>query len=295
MKYFIGVSNSNQSNLRISFKEYGSLKRAQSILVNARAIEEKYDIVILNYLTLENYLLCTTNELMIRYGHDYSEFFNIRHNLDVHIVNLLSSARLYRDQLTRNVKGCIPNNTKVNELIKSLLAKEYDSKRDYRFMEAFRNYVQHCGLPVHSTNENFRRKKYKIEDIFEYGLDFFAQITHLKNDNDFKKAVLVEIEDNTNLKASLRGYVESISIIHESVRDLIHQSVTEARILVERTHKKIRPSGKSFNNALRAFADDGKGHLSSIPLLLAWDDCRIGLEKKNRTLKNLKRRFVSTE
>lgn len=51
MKYYIGFSNSDTSSLKITLKEFESLKRAQSILVNARAIEEKYDILISNILT----------------------------------------------------------------------------------------------------------------------------------------------------------------------------------------------------------------------------------------------------
>lgn len=294
MKYFVGVSSKDPKNLKISFREYESLKQAQLILHNAGEIEEKYDFMIINYLQLENFLFNTTNEFIIRHGHDYSDFFELRHNLDVCLVNILSSIRLYRDQLIRNVKGCIPNTAGINTLIKSLLSTEYDSNRDYRFMEAFRNYVQHCGLPVKITSLDLRRKRRNMENIFVYTIDFFSQTSHLRKDNIFKKAVLAELGEEVNLKTSIRGYIESMSKIHESVRDLIRNHVTNARSLIENTHKRMKSSNRYHHISLRAFADDGKGNVISIPLLLEWDDCRVELEEKNKTIKNLKQKFIST-
>jgi len=34
-------------------------------------------------------------------------------------------------------------------------------------------------------------------------------------------------------------------------------------------------------------------HISSIPLLLNWDDVRVSLQKRNRKLTNLRKRYVT--
>jgi hypothetical protein len=293
MKYYIGLSNSDTSSIKITSKEFESLKRAQSILVNARAIEEKYDILISNYIDLEKFILSTTVEFMIRKDLDYSDFFDLRHRLNVHMVNFLTSARLYIDQLNRNVKGSIPLEKKVDEKVNRLKSKEYDTNQDYQFMEALRNYVQHCGLPVHLTNYNLSKRGSKKNDFFEYILSFYAVTVYLKKDERFKKGVLQGYGEEIDLKASIRGYVESLNKIHESIRGMIKLTVLKARTILERSHRNFKKINSRALSSLYAFKDDEKGQVFSIPLILDWDNNRICLQKRNKTLTNLKKRYVS--
>lgn len=294
MKYFVGLSSSDKFQVKITLTDFDTINQSQSILVSARALEEKYDILISNYASLENYILCTTTEFMLHKGLNYSNFFDLRHRFNIQMVNLLTSARLYIDQVNRDVKNSVPNQKDIDKKIDVLKSQEYDSNHDYQFMEALRNYVQHCGLAVHLTNYNLSKKKNKTEDSFEYILSFYAIKSFLKKDNRFKSSVLDGYNDNIDLKASVRGYIESLSKIHASVREMIKQSVNEARAVLTQYHKKYRKDGKNKISGLSAFKKGGNGEVISIPLILDWDDSRIDLIKRNTVLINLKKRYISS-
>lgn len=110
------------------------------------AIEEKYELIISNYLELEKDSLSISSSNMLRRSYNYSDFFDVRSTFNRRIVNLLTSTKLYLDQIYQHVKVC---NLDLANIIKQKTNKEYDSVFEYRFMEALRNHVQHHGLAVH--------------------------------------------------------------------------------------------------------------------------------------------------
>jgi len=89
---------------RVRFKV---LEKSQSILHNALVIEEKYEIVISNYSELEREALRILTSNMLRDSPRYPEFFDIQLNLNIRLINLLTSVRLYRDQLESSVKNSL--------------------------------------------------------------------------------------------------------------------------------------------------------------------------------------------
>ena len=139
----------NVPEIEISESEYCAFQKARNILSNALEIEEKYEIVISNYLDFEQEILIATTKYMIREHLDYSDFFKVRLGFNIKLVNLLTAIRLYVDQLNQNVTECLSGNKKNKDDVKKLFSKEYDENLYYRFMEALRNYVQHRGIPVH--------------------------------------------------------------------------------------------------------------------------------------------------
>jgi len=76
------------------------LKSLWKLLTEALAIEEKYEIVITNFLELEKESINASVSEMIRNHVEYGDFFDIRLALNIRLVNLLTSVRLYVDQLT---------------------------------------------------------------------------------------------------------------------------------------------------------------------------------------------------
>lgn len=134
--------------IEISESDFLQLKTSRDCLLGALAIEEKYELLVANFIDLEKECLNITCESMLRNNDEYSDFFDIRIRLNRRVVNLLTASRLYMDHLSQHVKTCLLNET-AN--VKSLFSSEYDGCFEYRFMEALRNYVQHRGLAVHSS------------------------------------------------------------------------------------------------------------------------------------------------
>ncbi len=293
MRYLLrNIVSGNVHEIEITEKEYSDYKKAINILSNALAIEEKYEIVVTNYLDFEKQIFDATSSYMIRDHLDYSDFFEVRLGLNIRLVNLLTAVRLYVDQLNQNVRDCVPSDPSAKDLVKSMLSKEYDGNREYRFMEALRNYVQHRGLPIHWTQQSLRRTSLETDGFLEYSMELASQRSYLEEDSRFKKEVLEELEERMDLKLTTRCYVESISYVHESVRSLIYESVTSAREMIEGAHRQYTSMHNGSLVGLSACAWDDERQVSSVALLLDWDDIRGKLQKRNRKLTNLRKRYV---
>ena len=120
-----------------------------------------------------------------------------------------------------------------------------------------------------------------------------AQRCYLEEDEKFKKAILDEISEDVDLKAASRRYVESLSTINEFARELIADSVKSARATIEAAHKRYAEVYSESLIGITASAIAEEREVSSVPLLLDWDDVRIELQRRNTQLRNLSKRYVT--
>ena len=294
MKYILSKNVlGNVPKIEISELEYLELQSAHNILTNALEIEQKYEIVISNYLDFEQNILNATAKYMIREHLDYSDFFEVRLSFNIKLVNLLTAVRLYVDQLNQNVTECLNGHKNTKDNVKKLFSKEYDENVYYRFMETLRNYVQHRGIPVHSTQQNSSWTSLDGDGMLEYSIELASNRIYLEEDKKIKKSVLAEMEDKIDLKVATRSYVESISTVNDAARSMIADSVDSSRKLIEEAHKRYAQICTDSLVGLSACKLDNKKYLSSIPLLLDWDNVRISLQNRNRKLTNLRKRYVT--
>lgn len=277
----------------ISADEYTRLERARAVLANAFSIEEKYEILVSNFLELEKQLLHLAVTNAVRDTLSYSEFFETRSVLNICLVNLLTAARLYLDQLPQDISECIPENIAAVRLVKNRCSKEYDECLEYRFMEALRNHVQHRGIPIHSISQGAHWTSFKEDGLMEYSVDILAQKRYLAEDRQFKKKILAELPDEVDLKAACRRYVEGLSAIHQFARELIAEATSAARDAIEVMHKRYAGVCSESLVGLAAFALSDGVKRSFVPLLLEWDDVRIELQKRNAQLVNLSKRYAT--
>ncbi|MDP2203987.1 MAG: hypothetical protein Q8K07_18365 [Methylicorpusculum sp.] len=187
----------------------------------------------------------------------------------------------------------IGQNDTVNK-VKAFSNEQYDRKFDYRFMEALRNHVQHYGAAIHFFRPS-QELVGKEAGHLEYQYDVLAKRVNLAEDSKFKATVLKEMPEEVSLRAAAREYVESISAIHENIRQLISAVVDVARQDIEAAHlrhKTLNPAASS--TAIAAVALDGDEVRETVPLLLDWDDVRIQLQRRNPHLANLAIRHVTT-
>lgn len=279
--------------VEISAEEYSLLGAARSVLSSALAIEEKYEILVANFLELEKQLLHVAATNTVRNTLSYSEFFETRSALNIRLVNLLTAARLYLDQLPQDVADCIPENLNAANLVKARCSKEYDEHFDYRFMEALRNHVQHRGIPIHFIRQDAHWTSFGEDGLMEFTVDIAAQRRYLEEDEKFKKAILNEVSEDVDLKAACRRYVESLSAINEFARELIAESAKSARARIEAAHGRYAEIYPESLIGLTASAISDRREVSSVPLLLNWDDVRIELQRRNTQLINLRKRYAT--
>lgn len=279
--------------LEITAEEFLLLQRARQVLTSALSIEEKYEILVANYLALENQLLKIATTNVIRNILTYSEFFETRSALNVRMINLLNAARLYLDHLPQDIADCLPSNDAAPSLVKAKCSQEYDQHCEYRFMEALRNHAQHRGIPIHVVSQNAHWTSHDELGRMEYTVDMVAQRRYLEDDKKFKKNILEEVSVDVDLTAACRCYIESISSINQFVRDLIAEPVRVARLTIEGAYKRYSELYSESLIGLTAFALDGELENLSVPLLLDWDDVRLELQNRNSQLINLRKCYVT--
>lgn len=277
----------------ISGEQYREYETAHAVLSNALAIEEKYEVLIWNYIDFEKQILDTATENMVRRNVDYSDFFGVRLGFNVRLVNLLTSARLYVEQLTQHAARCIPSEENVKEYVKSLFSKEYDNYFEYRFMEALRNYVQHKALPVHATSQGVSRVDTEEGFRLAYSSDLATLKSNLKKDGGYKKAVLEEIDDKVDLKETTRCYIERLSNVQYTVRERVNPSAQKARDLFEDARKQYGQLYKESLVGLSACKWEDDQVIASVPIIVEWDDVRQQLVKRNRSLGSLSKTYVT--
>jgi hypothetical protein len=124
-------------------------------------------------------------------------------------------------------------------------------------------------------------------------MELASQLSYLQEDSKFKPKILAELDEKIDLKIATRSYVESISNVHESARNMISESVALARELIENALRRYAAVHSESLVGLSACKwSDGK-QVSTISLLLDWDDVRVRLQKQNTKLTNLKKRYVT--
>ena len=297
--YLVLPSMGDALENEIDEETFLSLKTAMDVLSNCLAMEKKYEILLSNYLELEQQILQVTSLQMIRgTPHLPHEFYHmvdvdIRLMLDLRLVNLLTSARLYLDQLSGHLRDCLPNRCNTDSIVSSFRAAEYDSKLEYRFMEALRNHVQHRGLAVHDIVLARGWTELQGDRFIEYTLRFASLKSQLEMEGKFKQQVLDEIPERVDLKLASRSYIESLSNVHIGIRELIAESVEKSRKTIEDVFLKLKNENEIDVTWLEACQFDGSEISDRTPITLRGDDIRLQLQSRNHKLTNLQKRFAT--
>ncbi len=274
------------------------LKQSARILRESLAIEQKYGILLRNYLDFEKELLERLANALVSGLPDYFELYENLLAYDVRLVNFLSVANLYADQAPLHAGRC---EGKIGrDRAKKLFSEEYDANPSYRFMCALRNHVIHGDLPVHAARIGGAWIEQNGERHLEHTVAIRSERATLADFRAFKKTVLKEMPDTVDLATAVRSFMVSLNAAHLGVRDIIKDAVTESRGAISSAiddffkstgagrETKAQPSA-----GIRAQKIAGTKTIESVALLLQWDDVRLKLIEKNGRLSNLHRRFVT--
>jgi hypothetical protein len=289
----------SSSQLPISRGEYDELKAAQEGLLQLRFAEEKFDVVLQNYLEIEVELLSSTARDVVCSSGSYDWFHSERILLNRRMLNLLSSTRGYTDHM-----GHVDNDL-GNVMAQSINAKfseRYDASLGYRLMDALRNYTQHRGFPIHSLTYKSKRIADTGRNRFRCGINIYVSRSELAEDPKFKKKVLNELasdNDLVELKSMFRDYVADLAAVHEWFRQEMSNHTT---IWEQRYESAISRFATAFPHessaiGLAAAVINGKEISGKLNLLSDFIEYRRTLVAKNSSaaLKRLGVLYVSSE
>ncbi|HEY6644018.1 hypothetical protein [Povalibacter sp.] len=274
--------------LRITRKEFEILADARQKLTAGFPVEESFDLLIGNYLELEQAALSIAASAMVHYRTEYHEFNEARAEINRRAVNFLTTARLYVDQVPQRVKACGHDNA----FVRAAMNESYNNRFEYRFMEALRNHVQHNGSAVHSLSLGGGWAPRGKREWQEYAVAGYTLRHHLEQDPKFKKKVLNECPKEVDFMLAARVYLEELGRVHKLVRQTIDPTLKAARAAFDSAIMRYRRRSKSSAVGLTAYFKNKERIVTKVLVLVEWDNVRQRLEKRNGTLVNLSKRLV---
>lgn len=264
-------------------------------------IEQKFDILYSNFIELEEELATITVRDAYRHFATLVELFDARLTITRRVGNLLSSARLYVDQVKHHISALYPNDTAIKLEVEGYFHHEYDTLLGYRVMEALRNYSQHRGLPVHGMSyaANWLDDELPTKRL-EYNAALVLSVKELESDGSIKSSVMGELADlgeNVDLKPLIREYIEGLANVHSKIRALVGPRTQQAEALVLEWRQNFALHAKLADAPVGLVAgrqhDDGTAveffSLTDNPIVYA-----AKLRERTRALQRLSMRSVST-
>lgn len=267
--------------VEITDAEFGALTAARKVLTDALAFEQRYELLLGNYLDFE--IGATRLSLEAVAGLDYRTYLPAAKALlegNRLLMNVMTASRTYIDQVKQDFKG-VGLEQGFGTAAARLLSTEYDASFDYRFMDALRNHAQHRGMPAHG---------YSSAEGLHNALTFRCMKHELIEAGDFKKGVLAEMPSHVDLRDGTRRYVECLSSVHITLRALVRPFIEQARQDIESAIERYRAEndGKAIGlHAHRAV----NGTEEWVGLMVEWDDVRMHLAQKNDSKLRFTARF----
>jgi len=283
----------DEPELPISDAQFDAASQARVVLAAAFALEESYDLLIGNYIEVEQELLTATASNAVRDLIEYDDFFELRSTINRRVVNLLTATRLYLDQAPQRLSDCATEPSKARSEFKQRTHDHYDTTFGYRFLEALRNHVQHCGLAVHSLSLDKEWIREAESHELELSIRPFAERHYLCADRSFNENILKEMPEKVVLTRVIREYLQCFGDLHKLVRSHVAQRVKVARQTIQDHLSNYAKVSVGSTIGLTAFRIGPQGQKETVPLLLNWDDVRLKLVSRNSDLVTLGRHVVT--
>ena len=300
MKYYLTRGTIGATDLKIGKKDYEDYKESNKVLTSCLSFEKSYEIMLSNYIDLENEQLSWATLEMVRYP-SRDDFLNATLSLDRRMVNFLATARLHIEHLQKRGGDCVSDQSikDAKATIESFCNIEKDNKLEYKLMWNLRNEVLHSSLPTHWVDFSSNRTN-SFDDPnprFEYFLNFGSLKSLLVK--SIRQITPNELEslsnnDRIDLMSVTRVYMESLSTIQVKFREYIAHSVVQARSKMEEAFHRYKKVCEDSLTGLDLWkVNDSDDIVEESYLSLLYDDRRIQLQKKNRKLVNLRNSHVT--
>ena len=276
--------------LEIDEYVFSRLKYGKCVLLAAHSIEEKYDVVLENYIQLEQEVANVCVQRMVRRFGDYSESYETVRDLNVRFSNLLSAAKMYVDHLKADLSTLEGTKGFVSQQL-----SECRENKHYRLMEGVRNYAQHVRMPIKtiSVMADWNMLEEKKGTSFHH-LKVHGSKEELKRIRELRKT-LDEFDEVVDLKYSISKYVSIIGKLHGEVRTKISGMVKDSRELFQQhIEQYLAASGEEKTLGLAAIKSGNREIAESVYLNLEWDDIRLDLIRRNAGIRDFSISYVTT-
>lgn len=284
----ICFSREGTQSFSISRSDFEEARQKKNLVVELLSLEERFNILLENYAEFERELLNLTLDEALSFGGEWNRFADQLHVVNRRLVNLLTTCKLYIDQLHHSLSELVGKDHAVTTSVEARKSEAYDNRFGYRVMEALRNHVQHRGLPVHRIK--YQSKWNDDRSLRRHRTKIILEPQRLAEDPKFKKSVLREMQeksDKLNLKPLVRDYLSGIIAVHQHVRE----QLSDFRKRSDEDYKRIiatyQSDGESGSAIKLRALDEGGSTDSEFSLFEDIIDRRHQLERKNRSFGDL--------
>lgn len=225
----------------ISRREYDDLAHRADDLMAIIELEESYDVLIRNYLSLEKAHASTLVDFMVVRPRSRLDYERRRREADRQLVNLLASGEMYADHLSQILKrrqraAKAASRPFPASAIKSV-EREADEQRakflGVRALEAMRHHVLHLSLPVKGWNQNSAWVPYDGQDVIRITYTVGLRPALLGDVAKKDPSLVAKLEARADKNGRVawlplaREYVEGASYVHRTVRDALASLETD--------------------------------------------------------------------
>lgn len=288
--------------LDISEDVFHQCKSAHLHLLTVLNIEMTFDLLLENCAEFERDCLGLSHRFLLFRQH--GEPLGPKREINRRMANLLSSARLYVEQVPKDldaIYGGHKRSKPANDFIHS--CNQQRASFAYCAMDALRNYAQHCGIPVHEATYHVIRDNMDPGSPYHVGLDLFVDVDRLALDPQFDQRVLQQLKRQANrygcveLTPWVAEYMEKLCAVHESLRARIAADVASWDQTILGMRDRARAA---FGNMLSGLAvvaeepsDEGEYlEIQFADITAAPIEWRQQLEAKNQGFDNLSAGYV---
>lgn len=299
MKYsltlrLIGCPNS----VDISESRFEEIRSAKKLLLHCLFVEEKYDLALQNYAAFERILVDHALNNLVFSPVSSSEIINGINLINLPLINLLSTCRLYLDHTVHHVREMFGDDSSVEEAFVVKTNEQYDSSLGYRALSAMRNYVQHRGYPVHCISIGGSwddGRKYRHTSVAPY-----TKLATIEEDRKFKSSVLQEMKEIANekgmidLRPLVRDYLSCIGKVHQVFRAESKTGVSGADEILKTAISDYLACGDDKSVGLAAVAKNDDGNVvEHVEIFSDFIKRREGFAQKNSGSTPFENQFVS--
>lgn len=271
-----------QNAITLTQGAFEKILNARDILRDAKDFEERYEMLLGNFLDLEKFFSDYTIESQLSFSYKYENLSVIFMDANRRVMNLLTTFKSYLDQSPRDFKKC---NIPFKERFKAATKNSYDQSKAYRFISALRNHVQHHSPPVHRIKSGGR------SEAWPEPIKFICEPKYLLENIDFKRAALEGLDEEIDLREQIRDFMVEMSKIHLSLRAEMEEQVKFARKIFEQTIEDyiVQQAEPASALGLAICVKFGDKYVSKQSVMLDWDDTRERLVEKNSHILRIKK------
>ena len=286
--------------LEIAGDEFTQITQATRTLRTLLGLEEKFDIVLENYLEYEQALLGVNLQRMLLQDLDGSTAMTSIPLINRKVVNYLLTARVYLNQLQHDVKTIDCEPSRLVPLLQQIVSAQYQQSPGFRLLEALGKSLPHRSLPVHELTHRLEPDDACDPPQFRYMLEPYMEVSQLRDDPACTRAVLVELAQMgalVNVTPLVRQHIEALGRVHQALRRHTAQDIDVWEQVVESVLVRARASfGETFPGlpGLALMAGEQRDlYDHSEPIVGNLRARRLYFQHKNGNLGFLSRRYVS--